>query len=227
MGLPMATRGLSADSHTPQCARFTHSLVPSQPRLIAGTVSDHRAVGETAKLQSPFAPHRRYRRREDVTRLLGGRYSSVFARMGSCADLANSSLLRPKPRSRYLCRLPSAPAASKTFSTLFCESFLGCPVPCHGGPIGCLRLLLPRCHRPSPKRGELASRFFPRTRLFVGSFSQLQTFRYVQAPKFARLPDRSHRCSLAAGRPRLLHPGRTCFVASARTGFASRPNTGN
>jgi hypothetical protein len=114
-----------------------------------------------------------------------------------------------------------------TFSTLFCESFLGCLVPCHGGPIGCSRLLLPRCHRPFPKRGELASRFFPRTRLFVGSFSRLQTFRYVQAPKFARLPDRSHRCSLAAGRPRLLHPGRTCFVASARTGYARRPNTGN
>jgi hypothetical protein len=62
---------------------------------------------------------------------------------------------------------------------------------------------------------------------FVGSFSRLQTFRYVQAPKFARLPDHAHRCGLAAGRPRLLHPGRTCFVASARTGYASRPNTGN
>jgi hypothetical protein len=31
----------------------------------------------------------------------------------------------------------------------------------------------------------------------------------------------------AAGPPRLLHPGRTCFVATARTGYASRPNTGN
>jgi hypothetical protein len=130
---------------------------------------------------------------------------------------------------RSLCRLLSAPAANGIFSTLFCESFLGlgCLVPCHGGPIGCPRLLLPRCHRPFSKRDELASRFFPRTRLFVGSFSRLQTFRYVQAPKFARLRDRSHRCSLAAGRPRLLHPGRTCFVASARTGHARRPNTGN
>ena len=30
-----------------------------------------------------------------------------------------------------------------------------------------------------------------------------------------------------AGQPRLLHPGKTCFVTSARTGYASRPNTGN
>jgi hypothetical protein len=29
------------------------------------------------------------------------------------------------------------------------------------------------------------------------------------------------------GQPRLLRPGKTCFVTSARTGYASRPNTGN
>jgi hypothetical protein len=74
-----------------------------------------------------------------------------------------------------------------------------------------------------PRKDGLASRFIPRTRLFVGEFSRLQTFRYVQAPKFVCLPDRSHRYGNAIGRPRLLHPGRTCFVASARTGYASRP----
>src|SRR3984893_3718512 len=45
------------------------------------------------------------------------------------------------PRSRSLCRLLLAPAAIGIFSTLFCESFLGCLVPCPGGPIGCMRLL--------------------------------------------------------------------------------------
>jgi hypothetical protein len=171
--------------------------------------------------------HGCYLRGRDVLRLLGEHYLTVIALTGSCANPAISPLLRPRPRSRCLCRLPSAPAANGIFSTLFCESFLGCLVPCHGGPTGCSCLLLPRCHRPSPKRGRLASRFIPRTRLFVGSFSRLQTFRYVQAPKFARLPERAHRCGLAAGRPRLLRPGRTCFVASARTGYASRPKTGN
>jgi hypothetical protein len=49
----------------------------------------------------------------------------------------------------------------------------------------------------------------------------------VQATKFVRLPGCSHRYGYAVGRPRLLRPGRTCIVASARTGYASRPNTGN
>ena len=31
----------------------------------------------------------------------------------------------------------------------------------------------------------------------------------------------------AAGQPGLLHPGTSCFVTSARTGYANRPNTGN
>jgi hypothetical protein len=30
-----------------------------------------------------------------------------------------------------------------------------------------------------------------------------------------------------AGQPGLLRPGTSCFVASARTGYANRPNTGN
>ena len=37
------------------------------------------------------------------------------------------------PRSRNLCRLLLAPAAIRIFSTLFCESFLGCLVPYPGG----------------------------------------------------------------------------------------------
>jgi len=32
-----------------------------------------------------------------------------------------------------------------------CESFLGCLVPYHGGPTGCLYLFLPPCRRPSPR----------------------------------------------------------------------------
>jgi hypothetical protein len=58
---------------------------------------------------------------------------------------------------------------------------------------------------------------------FRGNDSRLQTFRYVQATKFVRLPGCSHRYGSAVGRPRLLRPGRTCVVASARTGYASRP----
>ena len=31
----------------------------------------------------------------------------------------------------------------------------------------------------------------------------------------------------AAGQPGILRPGLSCFVASTRTGYANRPNTGN
>ena len=52
-----------------------------------------------------------------------------------------------------------------------------------------------------------ASCFVPRTRLFAACFSRLQTFLYVQASEFARLPDRSHRYAHRAGQPRLLRSG--------------------
>jgi len=79
---------------------------------------------------------------------------------------------------------------------------------------------------PQGRLGRLPAAF-PRPQLFVGVISRLQTFRYVQAPKFVRLPGCTHRYGYAVGRPRLLRPGKTCFVASARTGYASRPYTGN
>jgi len=60
--------------------------------------------------------------------------------------------------------LLSAPAANGTFSTLFCESFLRCLSPYHGGPTECTCLVLPQCLRPSPRVDWSASRFFPRTR---------------------------------------------------------------
>jgi hypothetical protein len=75
----------------------------------------------------------------------------------------------------------------------------------------------PDCWFPrTPSRQPAHSRLSP--------FRDWQTFLYVQASEFARLPDRSYRCNVAAG-PTLSLPGRTCFVTSARTGDAIRPNT--
>jgi hypothetical protein len=48
--------------------------------------------------------------------------------------------------------LLSASAADGIFPTIFCESFLGCPSPYHGGFTGCACLVLPQCHRPSLNR---------------------------------------------------------------------------
>jgi hypothetical protein len=108
-----------------------------------------------------------------------------------------SSILRPWPRTRSLCRLLPVPAASGIFPTLSLRIFPRMPSP------------LPRRSRevPLPVSSSASSAFpnrgmgrlpattrehdFSRKR-----FSKLQTFLYVQASEFARLPDRSYRCAI-------------------------------
>ena len=49
-------RGLSAGSHTPRCPWFTHSLVPPPASVIAGSVSGRRAIDKTAKCPESLCP---------------------------------------------------------------------------------------------------------------------------------------------------------------------------
>ena len=128
--------------------------------------------------------------------LLRGRYSSVIAPTDSFANPYGSSILRPWPRARSLCRLLPVPAANGIFPTLSLRIFPRMPGP------------LARRSREVPLPvSSLASSAFPNrgvgrlpaiTREYDFSrkrFSQLQTFLYVQASEFARLPDRSYRCA--------------------------------
>src|SRR6266567_7141115 len=100
-------------------------------------------------------------------------------------------------------RKPHEPSMRRTTSLRFREAstgslsyFLGCLVPYHGGPTECIYLFLPPCHRPSPREVWVS---FPllsaNTTSRGGVFSRLQTFLYVQASEFARLPGRSYRCA--------------------------------
>src|ERR1700674_5562684 len=73
---------------------------------------------EPPSAQSPFARCWHYLHQRDVKRLLRRPYSPVIALTDSCVDPTSSPLLRPKPRSRSLCRLRPAPAARGTFPTL-------------------------------------------------------------------------------------------------------------
>jgi hypothetical protein len=52
-------------------------------------------------------------------------------------------------------------------------------------------------------------------------------FETTNIPVFARIPDRPYRCGQIRRQPRFSHPGRTCSVASACSGYASLTNTGN
>jgi hypothetical protein len=90
--------------------------------------------------------------------------------------------------------LLSAPAANRTFSTLFCESFLRCLSPYPGGPAECLCLVLPQRHRPSPFENWVGFPRLSREHDFSRTpISWLQLFLYVQASEFACLPGRSYR----------------------------------
>ena len=99
------------------------------------------------------------------------------------------------PSSWSLCRLLPAPAATGIIPTLSLQIFPRMPGP-----------LPRRSHRVHLPVSSSVSSAFPRHSLGrlpvgirerdfpAGYFSRLQTFLYVQASEFARLPDRSHRC---------------------------------
>jgi len=113
------------------------------------------------------------------------------------ASQVSMSGMRPS----CLCRLLLAPAAIGIFSTLFCESFLACPVRYPGAPIECMRLL------PSPM-----SSAFP-----LGRLGRLPAFVHVATSRgndfeAADIP-------LCSGQqvcspPRLLPPLRLCRRAA-------------
>jgi hypothetical protein len=187
----------------------------------------------TAKPQCPFARRWCYLRPRDVSRLLRGHYSPVIAPYGHmCQSRVALLYFGYSPRSRNLCRLLLAPAAIGIFSTLVCESFLGCLVPYPGAPIGCICLLLPRCHRPSPRGYGSAFRFSPRTQLCVGLFRGCRhfimfkppsLFAFQVAPTTAAKPQggqgfyvRAERASLPPHAPDMLTV-RTQAIDGART----------
>lgn len=164
-----------------------------------------------------------------VHHLLRERYSSVIAPTDSFANpiLALLSFgLSLVPEVFAGCFQPLLPLGSSR--RCLCESFLGCLVPYHGGPTECVYLFLPPCHRPSPREVWVG---FPllsaNTTSRGGCFRGCRHFFMFRPPSLLVSQVVPTAAQRAAGQPRLLNPGRTCFVASARTGYASRPNTGN
>jgi hypothetical protein len=144
----------------------------------------------------------------------------AFARIGYTIRLTTGNW---RNEDFHLARFSALSAAP-----YLCESFLRCLSPCHGGPMECLYLFLPPCHRPSPTGVWVGFPLKPANTTFCGAFfeaaaiSLCSGLRVCSSPRSflpLRVPPQGSRD--------FLHPGRTCFVASARTGHASRPNTGN
>jgi hypothetical protein len=118
----------------------------------------------------------------------------LIRRSRSALPYFGLSLVRGVSAGCYQPLLPAAPSRR-----YLCESFPGCLGPCHGGPAesahACFFLHVIGLPPHAIKVGfpfvpvETISRRI--------AFSRLQPFLYVQAPKFARLPDRSYRCDLS------------------------------
>src|SRR5580658_8843878 len=165
-----------------------------------GSESDHRAENRTTKCpeslcrMSALPPSERRVPPPARTLLLGHSSYRLIRQSRSALPYFGLGLVRGVSAG---CDQPLLPAGlSRRY---LCESFPGCLGPCHDGFAECICLFLPPRHRPSPVhyRGRLPA--FPRrndSRRIP--FSRLQPFRYVQAPKFVRLPDRSYRCDLSS-----------------------------
>ena len=122
----------------------------------------------------------------------------------------------------------SAPAANGTFSTLFCESFLRCLSPYHGGPTECTCLVLPQCLRPSPCRCRVGFPLLSANAIFRGEgFRGCSYFVMFRPPSWLASRIAPTAAGFPAGQLRRLRPSRTCVVAFARIGYARRPTTGN
>ena len=178
----------------------------------------------------------RVRRRPARTLLLGHRSYGLIAPIPCWLFLVSSALALPSCRRELqsLRRLasfaPMLPPGScpATLSLRIFPRMLGPYTTAglaHGSAPTCF---LPPCHRPSPREVWVG---FPllsaNTTSRGGCFRGCRPFFMFRPPSLLVSQVVPTAAQRAAGQPRLLHPGRTCFVASARTGYASRPNTGN
>jgi hypothetical protein len=211
---------------------FAHSLV-SRPAsaLRRFYQAGHPTDEETAKCPEPLCPtlvlpplgRRNFH-------LLRGRYPSVLALTGSCATplgLSHPSAFRLVRRVFAGCTQPLLPTGS--FPTLSLKIFpwMLDPVPRRSH-----RVLLPVSSPVSsafPQRrwGRLPA-LIRESRLLAGPcFRGCRYFLMFRPPSLLTpqiVPTAAH---IATGQPGLLRPGISCFVTSARTGYANRPNTGN
>jgi hypothetical protein len=132
------------------------------------------------------------------------------------------------PRSRSLCRLLPAPAATGILPTLFLRILPQMPEPIPRRFAECVCLVLPQHSSAFPiiRLGQLPASFrehdFPR----VG-FRGCSYFIMFRPPSLLAPQIVPTAASSPAGPPRLLRPSRTCVVTFARIGHAIRPTTGN
>ena len=158
-----------------------------------------------------------------MNHLLRGHYSSVIAPTDSCATPVElsppsvSSLVRGVFAGCY------QPLRLAGLSRLYlCKSFPRCLVPYPDGPPSACTCFFPGAiGLPQDTMGRLPVSFrerdFPRA-----SFRGCRHFVMFRPPSLLASQIAPTAASLPTGQPRLLRPGISCFVTSARSGSAIR-----
>ena len=178
---------------------------------------------------SPFAQLRCYLRWGDVSAISSEGVTPPSSLCGlMCHSHSTLSCFGISPRSKSLGRLYAVPAAHGSFPTLSPGAFpwMLDPVP-------------RRSHRVLSPVSSTMSSAFPKERLGrLPLLSRVTTSRrpvfrgcryslMFRPPRFLAPEIVPAAANTTAGQPGLLRPGLSCFVASARTGYANRPNSGN
>jgi len=221
-------RGSSAGSHTPRLRLVCSQLRPwpwlrldarfyqAEPAPVVGTTKYPESLCPRSALPPLGRP---------IPRLLRGHCSPFFAHTDSCANPVGSPLLRFSTSFEESGQVATSPCCQRhlpdsifanlssdawspaptvppsAFACFFLESSAFPKTLWVGFPFSSANAILPRAN-------------FRGCRHFV-MFRPLSLLASQIAPTAANLP---------AGQPRLLRPGISCFVASARSGYAIRPH---
>ena len=173
--------------------------------------------------QSSFACHQRYSWQGGVQHHLEGHCPFFIAPTSSCAKPAPSSgFVYPHLFPAVLAGRCEPLLGTGSSRRYLRNSFLRCLVLNPDGPTECICLFLPRRHRPSLDPSQVGFPLLPRTRFSAVRFRGCRRTFLAFKPPSLLVSQIAPTAANFAGRPRLVLPGRTCFVASARTGYAIR-----
>ena len=132
----------------------------------------------------------------EVSRTLVSRhYPAFIAHTDSCVNPKSSHRLRITPSAEVFagcCQPLLEVGPSRRY---LCESFSTCLDPYPGCSCGALTHFFPQDNGLPGSMSRSALQQYPHSNFCVGDLSRLQLFVYLQARRFARHPDCSHRCT--------------------------------
>ena len=186
---------------------------------------------EPPSVLSPFAQLRCYLRWGDVSAISSAGVTPPSSLLRAHVPLPLGSLLLRHlasfEESWQVVRSPCCPpGGSRRYLR---KSFLGCWIPYPGGiPCALTCFFHDVIGLPQEKNGSASRVLSHELRLLAGPvFRGCRYSLMFRPPSLLSpqiVPTAAH---TAAGQPGILRPGLSCFVASTRTGYANRPNTGN